>query len=105
MKHLQIYENFEQPFNPNYNPKEYKILNPGQIQHYRQVFRLRPAREVDYVFKVLDSIEKKGGKYCLEVWVKGEKTLYEGYSQASVLLDAIRSMTEDHVMESFARHA
>lgn len=49
------------------------------------------------------SIEKRDGKYCLEVWVKGEKTLYEGYSQASVLLDAIRTMTEGHVMESFVR--
>lgn len=78
MKHLQIYENFEQPFNPNYNPKEYKILNPGQIQHYRQVFRLRPAREVDFVFKVLDSIEKKGGKTSLKQWNVIQRTYHGG---------------------------
>ncbi len=69
MKHLIIYESFDgPPYDPNYNPKEYMILNPGQIQHYRQVFRLRPEREIDYAWKVLDTIERNGGRVSLKQW-------------------------------------
>lgn len=77
MRHLKVYESFEPTYDTNYNPKDYKILNPGQIAHYRQVFRLRPAREVDYVWKVLDTIEKNNGRASLKQWNVIQRT-YRG---------------------------
>lgn len=78
MKHLKVYEDFGNPYDPKYNPKEYKILNPGQIQHYRQVFRLMPAKDVDYAWKVLDTIEKNGGKCSLKQWNVLQRTKHGG---------------------------
>ena len=68
MKHLQLYESFDPRYDPRYNPKDYKILNPGQILHYRQVFRLRPANEVEYALGVLDTIERNNGRTSLKQW-------------------------------------
>ena len=66
MKHLQVFENFGN--NPQDGKKSYTILNPGQIQHFRQVFRLMQAKDVDYAWKVLDTIEKNGGKCSVNQW-------------------------------------
>lgn len=78
MKHLKIYENFDQTYDPNYNPKVFKVLNPGQILHYRQVFRLRPARDVEYALNVLDTIEKNQGRTSLKQWNVIQRTYHGG---------------------------
>ena len=53
------------------------MLNPGQIQHYRQVFRLRQAKDVDYAWKILDTVEKNEGKISLKQWNVIQRT-YQG---------------------------
>jgi hypothetical protein len=75
MKHLKIFEEYGQSDNPAQDGKKtYAILNPGQIQHFRQVFRLMQARDVDYAWKVLDTIEKNGGKCSHNQWNVLQKT-------------------------------
>jgi hypothetical protein len=69
MKHLEIFENFGgSGYNYQDGKKIYTTLNPGQISHFRQVFRMMPAKDVEYASKVLDTIEKKGGKCSVNQW-------------------------------------
>lgn len=74
MNYIKIFEEYD----PNYNPYPYKVLNPGQIQHYRQVFRLRQAKDVDYAWKILDTVEKNEGKISLKQWNVIQKTYHGG---------------------------
>jgi hypothetical protein len=75
MKHLKIFEDYGSSNNPAQDGKKlYAILNPGQIQHFRQVFRLRQAKDVDYAWKVLDTIEKNGGRCSFNQWTVLKKT-------------------------------
>lgn len=78
MKHIKIYESFEPVYDPGHNPREYKVLNPGQILHYRQIFRLRPARDVEYALNVLNTIEKNGGRASLKQWNVIQRTYHGG---------------------------
>jgi hypothetical protein len=75
MKHLKIFEEYGQSDNPAQDGKKtYAILNSGQIQHFRQIFRLMQARDVNYAWKVLDTIEKNGGKCSHNQWNVLQKT-------------------------------
>lgn len=68
MKHLLEYDSYNNGGNPYANnPSDYKTLTPGQISHYRQVFNMNVVKN-DYVLKILNTIEKKGGKCSLKQW-------------------------------------
>ena len=77
MRHLQVFEGFGN--NAQEGKKTYAILNPGQIQHFRQVFGQMQARDVDYAWKVLDTIEKNGGKCSVNQWNVLMKTKNGGH--------------------------
>lgn len=72
MKHLEIFENFGH--NPHDGKKLYAILNPGQIQHFRQVFARMQARDVEYASGVLDTIERNNGRCSNNQWAVLMKT-------------------------------
>lgn len=78
MKYIRIFEEFEPRFDIKHNTSPYKVLNTGQILHYRQIFRLKAEKDVKYASQILDTIEKNGGKASLRQWNVIQRTYHGG---------------------------